>query len=235
MKPTLLVGDFIFVSKFSYGFSRYSLFFQPKFIKGHLKIAEPKRGDVAVFFHRFYEGEDPSFYDHGNSGFSFAKLIKTIQDILQVPSEGVNYVKRVIGLPGDRIQMKEGKLFINGEEVPLTYVDEYIEDEKHLRVAKRYIEKLPGGVEHYILKLMDFGAGHLDDTEEFVVPEGHCFMMGDNRDNSCDSREPEKVGMIPHVMFIGKPQFIFFSTTAKWYEVHHWLFARYGRFFQRIR
>jgi signal peptidase I len=152
------------------------------------------------------------------------------------PQEGVNYVKRVIGLPGDKIQMKEGKLFINGEETKLEYVDTYVEDEGTLRIAKRYTETLPNGVKHYILKLYDFGKAHLDNTDELTVPENHYLMMGDNRDNSCDSRELDKVGFIHEDLFIGKPQLIFFSSTAKWYEVHKWLFAiRYNRLLNIIR
>ncbi|MDR3285348.1 MAG: signal peptidase I [Holosporales bacterium] len=237
MMPTLLVGDFVFANKFLYGYSRYSIFFQPKFIKKRISFAKPKCGDVAVFFHKFYEGEDANFYNHGMFNGFFQKSWRKIRQSLSIPLEGVNYVKRVIGVPGDKIQMKQGKLYINGQETKLDYVGEYpIEEEKNIIITKLYTETLPNGKQHPILKIFEFGKAHLDNTEEFTVPEGHYFMMGDNRDNSSDSREIKKVGFISEDLFIGKPQMIFFSTKAQWYEIHKWLFdLRYSRLLNIVR
>ncbi|MDR0631102.1 MAG: signal peptidase I [Holosporales bacterium] len=233
MMPTLLVGDFLFVNKFSYGYSRYSAFLQPKFIKGRINIGTPNRGDVAVFFHEFTYENEAEHYDHGVLNGLFSRTWRRIRSAIGCPLEGVNYVKRVIGLPGDRIQMKEGKLYINGEEVKLEYVDTYPLNEPNMPpIAKRYIETLPNGVRHYILKAFPFGKAHLDNTEEFVVPEGHYFMMGDNRDNSCDSRERNIVGDIPNGRFIGVPSFLYFSTEATLFQPHKWIFLiRWQRLF----
>jgi signal peptidase I len=237
MMPTLLVGDFIFVCKFSYAYSRYSAFFQPQFITKRFAFSQPKRGDVAVFFHEFYKEEMASFYDRGLFGGLLQRKWRRLREFLNMPQKGVNYVKRVIGLPGDHIQMKEGKLFINGEETKLDYEGEYpIEEEEGLYIAKKYTETLPNGKKHPILKIFKFGQAHLDNTEEFVVPANSFFMMGDNRDNSCDSREMYKVGFIHEKFFVGKPELIFFSTKAKWYEIHKWVFdIRYNRLFHLVR
>jgi signal peptidase I len=237
MMPTLLIGDFIFVCKFSYGYSRYSVFFQPQFITKRITFAQPKRGDVAVFFHKFYKDELASFYDRGIFGGFLPRVWRNIRAFLRMPQQGVNYVKRVIGLPGDRIQMKDGKLFINGEETKLDYEGEYaIEDEEGLYIAKQYIETLPNGKKHPILKIFKFGQAHLDNTEEFVVPAKSYFMMGDNRDNSCDSRAIDKVGIIHEKFLVGTPELIFFSTKAQWYEVHKWIFdVRYDRLLRLVK
>lgn len=226
MIPTLLIGDYIFVNKFSYGYSRYSVFFQPKFIKGHLQLGKPKRGEVAVFFHNYNSDSEASIYDRGVFGGALQRGFRKIRDFLQIPQEGVNYVKRVIGLPGDKIQMKEGLLYINGEPTKLDYVGDYpMSEGGKIYVARRYVETLPNGKQHFILKIFDFGQAHLDNTIEFMVPENCYFMMGDNRDNSCDSREIEQVGFIPKEKLVGRPDLIFFSTEAKWYEVHKWFFS----------
>ncbi|MDR1908096.1 MAG: signal peptidase I [Holosporales bacterium] len=234
MMPTLLIGDFIFVNKFSYGYSRYSALLQPKCVTGRIKMGSPQRGDVAVFFHDFSDESEMSHYYHGIFNGFFQKLWQKIRKGIGCPMEGVNYVKRVIGLPGDKIHMKEGTLYINGEPTKLEYVDTYPMNDRGMPpVVKRYVETLPNGVKHYILKAFPFGAAHLDNTEEFTVPDGHYFMMGDNRDNSCDSREIKIVGFIPEEKFIGSPSFLFFSTEAKFFEVHKWLFAvRWERLFK---
>jgi signal peptidase I len=233
MMPTLLVGDFLFVNKFAYGYSRYSVFFQPKFIKGRINIGTPKQGDVAVFFHAFTYENEATHYDHGVFGGFFSRSWRAIRNAIGCPLEGVNYVKRVIGTPGDRIQMKEGQLYINGESIKLEFVDTYPLNEPNMPpIARRYIETLPNGVTHYILKAVPFGKAHLDNTKEIVVPEGCFFMMGDNRDNSCDSREQNIVGVIANEKFIGKPSFLFFSTEATWLQPHKWLFLlRWKRVF----
>ncbi len=205
MYPTLMVGDFLFVNKFTYGYSRYSFPFSPNVFSGRKMDSAPKLGDVVVFF-------NPKDRD-------------------------LDYIKRLVGLPGDRIQVKEGILHINGQPVKLDRTDDYTwVDDSRVRVVPQYIETLPNGVKHPILKTAEFGKGPLDNTEEFVVPEGHYFMMGDNRDHSKDSRVMEAVGFVPSQHLIGRADLLFFSTEARWWEPWSWLFgARYKRILNVIR
>lgn len=205
MFPTLLVGDYLFVSKPSYGYSRHSLPFSPPLFDGRIFASPPERGDVAVF-------KKPT-------------------------DESTDYIKRVIGLPGDRIQMKQGRLYINGEIVPRRRIEDYVMTDPYGRKVSipQYIETLPNGVEHHILEQLGDRAQH-DNTREFEIPEGLYFMMGDNRDNSLDSRDGS-VGMVPFENFVGRAEFLFFSTdgSAKSYEFWKWPFAtRYSRLFQAI-
>lgn len=237
MIPTLLIGDYIFVNKFAYGYSRYSVFFQPKCIKGRIHFKSPKRGEVAVFFHPFTAKDEAQRYDRGMFGGALQRGWRSFRETLGIPQEGVNYVKRVIGLPGDKIQMIKGRLHINGEKLPLAYQGEYpISKGDDLYVAKKYTETLPNGKEHPILKIFEFGKAHLDNTKEFIIPAGHYFMMGDNRDDSLDSRATEEVGFISEDRFVGRPDLIFFSTEAKLLEIHKWLFViRYSRLFHIVK
>jgi len=200
MIPTLLIGDYLFVSKYTYGYSRHSFPFGPPIFSGRIMENAPKQGEVAVFFNPKHDNLD--------------------------------YIKRVIGLPGDRIQVKEGILYINDKPVTLERVEDYhtVDKEGRLLVIPQYVETLPNGVKHRILKSAPFGQGRLDNTEIFTVPAGHYFMMGDNRDNSSDSRVMEMVGYVPFENFIGRAEVLFFSTEAKWYEPWNWFFAlRYNR------
>lgn len=179
MVPSLLVGDYLFVSKFSYGYSRYSLPFSMPLIPGPDRLfgSVPDRGDVVVFNNPRDGGKD--------------------------------YIKRVIGLPGDRIQMRAGRLYINGtmaERRPVT------EAASRPGSPTEYIETLPGGVSHRIWEFSD--TGPLDNSEEYNVPAGHLFMMGDNRDNSSDSRVPSSVGYVPLENVIGRARILFFSTDG---------------------
>src|SRR5215475_11137286 len=145
MKATLLVGDYLFVSQYSYGYSRYSLPFSPPLFSGRIFASEPQRGDVAVF---------------------------------RLPRDtSMDYIKRVIGLPGDRIQMIGGLLHINGVPVKRESVSDFFDDETG-RAVRRWRETLPNGVSYETLDLQE--NGFLDNTEEYVVPPGHYFMMGDN-------------------------------------------------------
>ena len=198
MIPTLKVGDYLFVSKFSYGYSRYSFPFGIIPFNGRVLASEPERGDVVVF--------------------------------RQPRNESVAFIKRVVGLPGDEIAVRRGVLHINGTPVTRRHSEEgTATDGISVRKFDEYVETLPEGSEHRIREMTD--AGILDNTPVFVVPEGHFFMMGDNRDNSNDSRTGS-VGMVPSENLIGKAQFLFFSHngSARWWQVWKWPFAiRYSR------
>jgi signal peptidase I len=179
MRPTLLVGDYVFVSKFAYGYSRFSLPFSPSF-SGRIFAAQPARGDVVVF---------------------------------RVPKDAVDYVKRVAGLPGDRIQMKQGELFINDVAVKRELlVDDGAQQDACGSDArgrvKRWRETLPDGASYETLDCLDNGFS--DNTGVFTVPDGHFFALGDNRDNSTDSRV-SIIGYIPFENLIGRVSVIFFS------------------------
>ena len=187
MIPTLLVGDYLFVSKYSYGFSRFSFPFSPDLFKGRILASPPKRGDVIVF-----------------------KLPR---------DNSTDYIKRLIGLPGDTIQMKEGRLYINGTIVPREPIAKvHTEDyEGRETDVPTYKETLPGGVVHTIIEVQG-DTGFNDNTDLFKVPDNSYFMMGDNRDNSLDSRVPPDqggVGYVPFVNLIGRAEIIFFSNAGQ--------------------
>jgi signal peptidase I len=203
MENTLLVGDYLFVEKFAYGFSRYSLPYGKVFPSvGRIFGSSPARGDVAVFKMPNRESAD----------------------------YGEDFIKRVMGLPGDRIQMRDGQVYLNGRAIPKVRVADYIETDEfgmESHVA-RYKETLPGGKSYYVLDRIQ--NGQADNTPVFTVPPGHYFMMGDNRDNSNDSRA--EVGYVPAENLVGKAEIIFFSTngSAHWWEVWKWPWTvRYGR------
>ncbi|MER8406305.1 MULTISPECIES: signal peptidase I [unclassified Mesorhizobium] len=190
MRPTLLEGDYLFVTKWSYGFSRYSLPFGPNIFSGRIWGSEPKRGDVVVF--KF------------------------------PPDPSVDYIKRVVGLPGDKIQVKDGQLFINDVGVPrvkVGQIDNHDITEENGPVDV-YRETLPNGVSYDTLDLTQASIG--DNTKEFKVPPGHYFMMGDNRDNSSDSRFT--VGFVPDENLVGRANLIFFSIggSASPLEIWKW-------------
>ena len=188
MRPTLLEGDYLFVTKWSYGFSRYSLPFGPDIFSGRIWGSDPKRGDVVVF--KF------------------------------PPDPSLDYIKRVVGLPGDRIQMKDGQLFINGQGVPRVKTGQ-IQNPDITEVPEPvdvYRETLPNGVSYDTLDLTPNSI--TDNTREFVVPPGNYFMMGDNRDNSSDSRL--SVGYVPPENLVGRANIVFFSIAGKASPLEIW-------------
>jgi signal peptidase I len=205
--PTLLVGDYLFVSKYTYGYSKHSAPFSPDLFEGRIWSAEPKRGDIAVF-----------------------KLPK---------DNSTDYIKRVVGLPGDRIQMIDGLLHINNQPVQRQRIDDYETTDAWGRTSRvpRYRETLPGGVSHVIIE-RDGDRGYWDNTRVYTVPVGHYFMMGDNRDNSTDSRDLNSVGPVPFENFVGRAEIIFFSIEegeAAW-QFWRWpMSVRWSRLFQPIR
>ena len=204
MKPNLLVGEFIFVSKYSYGFSKHSLPFSIPLIPGKIFSNTPERGDVVVF--------------------------KTPEN------NRTDYIKRVIGLPGDKIEIKNGIIFINGSEILRKKLNDFIDtDNKTINKRVRMYNEYFFNKEINILDITDNGIA--DNTQLFNVPENHFFVMGDNRDNSQDSRFISTVGFIPYENLVGKAQFIFFSLeNARFLQILKWPNSiRYERIFQKIQ
>jgi len=205
MLPTLQIGDYLFVSKTSYGYSKYSFPGNFADFEGRMLADEPQRGDVIVF---------------------------------KLPSDpSIDYIKRLIGLPGDKIQVKQGRLYINGKMVDRDPVgmQRVATPEGGNETIMEYIETLPGGVMHKIYEESD--SEPLDNTVVYEVPFNHYFMMGDNRDNSQDSRVVELVGFVPEVNLVGRAQILFFSIdeTASVFKPWTWFGAiRYNRIFDKI-
>ena len=219
MKDTLLIGDFLFVNKMAYGYSKHSCpFSMCVFIPGRIFASQPERGDIVVFKH---------------------------------PVTGEDFIKRLIGLPGDRIQMKEGMLYINREMVPQEPAGEFVETYEPQGPAgslplclnapvglggecinRRSIETLPNGVRHDVL---DARNGPLDNTPVYTVPEGEFFFMGDNRDNSNDSRVPQSargVGYVPFENLIGRADRVMFSSAGR--SIFYFWTWRADRFFKAL-
>lgn len=202
MIPTLLVGDYLFVSKASYGYSRHSLPFSLPVLPDRLMFEAPERGDVAVF---------------------------------KLPSDGrTDYIKRIIGLPGDTIQMKGGVLHINGEAVKRERLGEYVYRSTNgtYHNTMLYLETLPNGKEHEIIEESD-SYPRADNTLVFTVPTDHYFAMGDNRDNSSDSRF--NVGFVPQENLVGRAEVIFFSNDGSFLHFWRWPWSlRFSRFFDGV-
>jgi len=209
MEPNLYEGDYVIVSKYSYGYSKHSIPFSPPLFQGRILGKQPARGDIVVF---------------------------------KLPSDGhTDYIKRVIGLPGDRVQMRGGLLYVNDKLVQREPLSPVRTDVGYgmIREIARYQERLDTGK---TFVTQDMGTdGELDNTDVFVVPEGHYFMMGDNRDNSSDSRVPpalQGVGMVPADHLVGKAQIILLSwkPEASIFKPWTWVLdARPSRFFNVLK
>ncbi len=200
MQGNLLIGDYLFVSKFSYGYSKYT--FGTDLFSGRVFGSEPERGDVVVF--------------------------KLPRDSSQ------DYIKRVIGLPGDKIQMIGGILHINGKPVPKKRDGQFVESVNERAVA-RFEETLPNGVKYLSLDEQPHnGRSYTDNTDVYTVPKGHYFMMGDNRDNSSDSRDPD-VSFVPYENLVGKAQMIFFSKGSSDDPSSGLFNIRWARIFKLVR
>lgn len=219
MKDTLLIGDFLFVNKMAYGYSQHSCpFSMCPFIDDRILGSEPERGDIVVFRH---------------------------------PVSGADFIKRLIGLPGDRIQMKDGRLYLNGEAVetePGGIFIETMEPQGPMGgvprcengvvglggdcVKSRTYETLPDGPTYSTLNI---GTQHTDNTGVYTVPEGHFFFMGDNRDNSNDSRTTQAargVGYVPFENLIGRADRVIFSSAGR--SIFFFWTWRADRFFKAL-
>lgn len=206
MKPTLLIGDYLFVSKTSYGYSQYSFPFSLAPIEGRVWTSPPEQGDIVVF---------------------------------KLPSNPhIDYIKRIVALPGDTVQIQNGRLYLNGTLVPRQELGYESVTDRFGRTTSmvKYRETLPNGVQHFIYEESD--SHPLDNTKEYKVPEDHVFVMGDNRDNSQDSRVEGHVGPVPFENLVGRAEILFFSVTGDvpvW-KIWAWPWAiRYGRIFNSIR
>jgi signal peptidase I len=203
MKPNLLIGDYLFVSKYSYGFSRYSFPFAPNLFNEERfwQPRKPQRGEVVVF---------------------------------RLPTNpNINYIKRIIGLPGDQVRVEDGVVFINDEKVKKEYKGIFDEAETSLPIEiEEYQETLPEGK---IINTLDQTKSPQDNTGIFTVPAGHYFMMGDNRDNSQDSRFLEHVGYVKEENLVGPAAIIFFSSKKPIWQIWNWPNSlRFHRFFKIV-
>ena len=208
MKPTLLIGDYLFVSKYAYGYSKNSIPFSPPLFEGRIWFTPPERGDVIVFKNQLDGNKD--------------------------------YIKRLIGLPGDKIQVNAGIVSINGKPVQVEAIDPFVEpvdtqhnqqcairqkrDGENVCVKEQFMEILPNDVTHLTVNV-DRNSGARDNTKVYEVPEGHYFFMGDNRDNSGDSR---RFGghYIPEEDLIGRAEIIFLSSKGSPFFPWEWRFSR---------
>ena len=205
MESSLLIGDRLFVTKFSYGYSKHSLPFSPAIFDGRIMYKSPKRGDVVVF--------------------------KTPAD------NRTDYIKRLIGLPGDTIQFIDGELYLNGNQILKTII---LKNDilycGHLKIkVTTFLEKLPGGKTYTASYRKDYS---YENSDKFIVPDDHFFFLGDNRDCSKDSRFLSEVGYVHKNNLVGKAQILFFSSDPKIgsiFKIWQWnKIMRFNRFFKKI-
>ena len=204
MKPTLLIGDFLFVKKWSYGYSKHSLPFSPPIINNRIFKKSPQRGDVVVF---------------------------------KTPSDNkTDYIKRIIGITGDKIQMKNGVVYLNNEPLSKIQISNFIDEDKFGNVKE--IEQFQETIDKKTFNTIDLVKnGIVDNTGIFIVPKSHFFVLGDNRDNSQDSRFINATGFIPEENLVGKAWFIFFSLkNSYFFEIWKWHKSiRYDKLFSLIK
>lgn len=203
MLRTLKIGDFLFVSKYAYGYGRYSFPIDLVSVLGEdrLLFKQPKRGDIVVF---------------------------------QNEMMNVTYIKRLIGLPGDTIQVKDSIVYLNGQPIKRTPAPDFVDEEGQAFPA--FIETLPSGVSYTVLE-KDGNNGQLDNTPLYTMPPEMYFMMGDNRDRSADSRDPS-LGMVHQSAFKGRAERIFYSSDGNYNILQFWAFPfslRMDRFFIDLR
>lgn len=206
MMPTLLVGDSVVVSKFPYGYSRYSMLGGPPLFDGRIFEQPVTRGDVVVFKHPCDNSTD--------------------------------LIKRIVGVPGDVIETRMGRLLINGAPVPVMHTASALASVAPMGHQREVRESIPDGPSYLTLDLIDGGPG--DNRGPFVVPTGQYFAMGDNRDNSSDSRWPKAsgVGFVPAENIVGRAEFILWSWSGQsdWTDPTTWPDAlRFGRTFTSLR
>ena len=206
MEPNLLVGDRLFVTKFSYGYSKHSFPFSPPILNGRIMFTDPKRGDVIVF--------------------------KTPAD------NRTDYIKRLIGLPGDKLQIQDKDLYINGTKVEREYVETSLSINcgGEILQVDTYEETLPNGVKYLAVYRKD---GTMINTDEYIVPNNHYFFLGDNRDCSKDSRFLSSVGYVNFNNLVGKARIIFFSSDKEkgsFFKFWNWgQIVRKDRILKKIR
>lgn len=207
MKGGLLPGDYIIISKYSYGYSKYSFPFAIIPFEGRVFDKKPERGDVIVF---------------------------------KLPTNPrINYIKRLIGMPGDKIQVKSGVLYINDKEIPKVKIDDFLDDvqfdgKNYKESVAQYKETLPNGISYDVLDIEQSSIA--DNTDVYIVPEGKYFFMGDNRDRSKDSRFLSDVGFVSEEFLMGKARVIFLSKTDSLIKVWKWgHIIRFNRIFTEIK
>ncbi len=203
MYPTLYVGDYLFVSKYTYGYSKHSLPFSLPLFEGRIWEDKPQRGDVVVF--------------------------KFPQD------NRTDFIKRIIGMPGEKIKLEKGRVYINGKVLPREKIEDFVlrDHQGNAERFTQYVETLPEGKQHKILEISDYEVA--DDMPEITIPKDSYFMMGDNRDRSDDSRI--SVGFVPEENLVGKARFLFFSHNEEgaWYLPWTWpKKIRWSRLFDKI-